>query len=235
MSLSRRTFVASVAAAPLATGDGSLLASLRRFAPDPERLEPWIEVDPRALRANAAVLSRLARGRPLTAVIKNNGYGLGLVEVARVLDAAPEVSGFGVVKVQEAVALRDAGIRKPVLLLALFTDAEGMELVRRDITLSLCVPDAAARVARAVFGANRSAKGQYYIDTGMSRMGLPYHRAVPVLRELARLPRVEVVGTLTELAEERDFDSEQVRRCAPASRSSAAIPPTTAGKKASPR
>lgn len=215
MHISRRSFLASVAATPLlgASLPGlSLPAANRRYAADPERFEPWIEVYPAALRANVAVLSRLAGGRPITAVIKNNGYGLGIVEVAKALEPASEVSGFGVVKVAEALALREAGIRKSVLLLAIFDDAEGETLVRQGVTLSLCVPDIGARVSRAVGKAGRPARGHIYIDTGMSRMGLPYHSALPILREFARTPELTIDGMLTELTEEREFDTEQVRR-----------------------
>ena len=214
MPLSRRSFLASAAIAPLITPHLALPRADTPYAADPTRFEPWIEVDPAALRANVTVLAQLAAGRPMTAVIKNNGYGLGVTEVAKVLDGDPSVSGFAVVKVAEALALRGAGIRKPILLLALFDDADGETLVRQGITLSLCVPDIGVRVARATARAGMPARGQFYIDTGMSRMGLPYHKALPVLRDLAVMPRLEIVGTLTELTEERDFDMEQVRRLA---------------------
>ncbi len=212
MPLSRRSFLATTAMAPLVSPRLGLSSAGTPYAVDPARFEPWIEVDPAALRANVAVLSKLAGGRPIIAVVKNNGYGLGVREVAKALDGDPRVSGFGVVKVVEALALREAGIRKPILLMALFDAADGEELVRRGITLSLCVPDIGTRVARAIARAGRSARGQFYIDTGMSRMGLPYHKALPILRDLSRLPRLAIGGMMTELAEEPDFDGEQVRR-----------------------
>ncbi len=215
MTVSRRSFIARAAATPLL---GTALPGVflpradQHFAADPERFEPWVEVYPAALRSNAKVLAGLAGGRPITAVIKNNGYGLGLVEVARALEIAPEVKGFGVVKVSEALALRAAGISKPVLLLSLFDDADGEALVRDNITLSLCVPDVGARVARAAARARRQAHGQFYIDTGMSRMGLPYHSALPILLVMMRTAQVNIDGMFTELAEETDFDAEQVQR-----------------------
>ncbi len=211
--MSRRTFVASVAAASLVRPRTAVAANSDTPASaPPERFEPWIEVDPSALRTNVAVLSKQAGGRPITAVIKNNGYGLGLVEVARVLEAIPGVSGFGVVKVSEALALRAAGIAKPILLLALFDDADGVELVRQRITFSLCTPDIGGRLGRAMQRAGTGARAQFYIDTGMSRMGIPYHAALPVMRALARTPRLTIVGTFTELTEDPAFDVEQVRR-----------------------
>jgi len=216
MATSRRSFLATLALTPLAPtlarASVGLPGAGLPFAPDPTRFEPWIEVYPAALRSNVGVLSQLAGGRPIMAVIKNNGYGLGVAEVATALEPDPRVNGFGVVKVGEALALRAAGIRKPILLLSIFDDADGVALVRGGISLSLCVPDIGARVTRAIAAAGRDASGHFYVDTGMSRMGLPFHSALPVLRELASVPRLAVVGMMTELAEEPDFDTEQVRR-----------------------
>ena len=48
-----------------------------------------------------------------------------------------------------ALALREAGVRKPVLLMGLFADADGPELVRRGVRLSLCGDDVAARAMKA--------------------------------------------------------------------------------------
>src|SRR5262245_43961173 len=210
---SRRRFLAGAGAAPLllsgisrAAERGHRLAAERQAPTAPPLLEPWIDVDPAALRDNVGVLSRLAGGRPLIAVIKNNAYGLGLREVGLVLDSDARVQSLGVVKVSEALALRAVGVRKPILLLALFDDAEGADLVRQEITLSLCVPDAAARVARAAARAGRSARAQLYIDTGMSRMGLPYHAALTMVTDAARTHGLRLTGMLTELTEDPEFD-----------------------------
>jgi len=154
MPLSRRRFLATASASSLLAPN--LLASLetvsapldspsapdRGALQDPTRFEPWITVHAAALRTNVEVLSRLAGGRPIIAVIKNNGYGLGLREVARVLQGDDRIAGFGVVKVGEALSLREAGITKPILLLALWDDGEGEALVRQDVTLSPRSPTA---------------------------------------------------------------------------------------------
>ena len=78
--------------------------------------DPWVEIHAANLRHNAAEIARLAK-RPVLAVIKNNGYGLGAVNVAKVLDGHAAIAGFAVVKVQEALNLRAEGIKKPVLLM----------------------------------------------------------------------------------------------------------------------
>jgi alanine racemase len=177
-----------------------------------DRFDPWIEVDPAALRHNVAVLATLAGGRPITAVVKNNAYGLGLTTVAPLLDALPEVAGFAVVKTEAAFALAEIGVQKPVLLMGLFADRDGPDLVRRGVHLSLCTPDAGLRIIRAVRAAGRRAHVHTYLDTGMSRMGIPYHQALPLLVEFSRLEDVIIEGTFMGLTEDPAFDREQLRR-----------------------
>jgi alanine racemase len=176
-----------------------------------DRFDPWLEVDAAALRKNVGVVSGLANKRPILAVIKNNAYGLGLTTVASVLDPMPQIKGFAVVKAEAAIALRDAGIRKPVLLMGLFSDKDGEELLRSNVSLSICTDDSASHIVRASKKAGQAATAHIYLDTGMSRMGIPYHRAMPALNELRGLD-INIEGTFTGFTEESDFDREQLAR-----------------------
>jgi len=208
--MSRRAFVAGAAAAAVARPLAGARHASSQSAPT-DRFDPWVEVDAEALRANLGVVSRLAGGRPVLAVIKNNAYGLGLTNVPAALESSPEIAGFAVVKAEAALALKDAGVRKPVLLMGLFGDREGAELVRRGVHLALTTDDAADRLERAERAAGRRAVGHAYLDTGMSRMGIPYHRALPWMEDLARRG-VRIEGTFMAFTEEADFDREQLRR-----------------------
>jgi len=214
MTISRRGFIAG--SGILATGllRPSALQSMEQSANvgiPADRFDPWIEVDPHALAFNVRVLSRLAGGKPILAVIKNNGYGLGVTTVGKILEALPEVVGLAVVKTDAALALRAAGIRKPVLLMALFGDEDGAELVSQDVHLCLTTDDAGERVARASRSAGKPAKTHIYLDTGMSRMGIPYHRALPWIEKL-QSQGVEVESTFMGLTEDPAYDREQLRR-----------------------
>jgi alanine racemase len=210
MAITRRNFVAGAAASPLLTSLSSA-AQAQTANIDVNRFDPWLEVSADALRANVETVSQLAGERPVLAVIKNNAYGLGLTTVAPILEEMPQVRGFAVVKADEALALRAAGISKPILLLALFSESDGVELVRQGIQFSLCTDDVPGRVVAASRKAGQRARAQIYLDTGMSRMGIPWHRAEPVLQDIASLD-IDIEGTFMGFAEEPEFDSEQLRR-----------------------
>jgi len=122
------------------------------------------------------------------------------------------VEAFAVVKTAEAHILRDAGVTKPVLLMALYTDADGPELVRRDVMLAPCTDDGIQRAARAARAAGREARIHFYVDTGLGRMGVPAHRALPWILEAQSAPQLRVEGTFMTFTEDADFDPEQLRR-----------------------
>ena len=85
MRYSRRDFVASLAAAPLLT---SLAGGARAATSgiEDDRFDPWVEVSAAELVKNVNTVAKLAGGRPILAVIKNNAYGLGLTTVGPILE-----------------------------------------------------------------------------------------------------------------------------------------------------
>jgi len=209
--ITRRRFLA--AATPLlGVGPGSDPAptptDLR--APSSE-FDPWVEVNAQNLRHNVAEIARCAGGRPILAVIKNNGYGLGVTNVARALDDDARVAGFAVVKLHEAVTLRDAGIRKPVLLMGPFTDGELIDLAARDI-MPMVYRDCGSALDSAAAKIGRPVPLHVKIDTGMGRVGIPHDEAAPLLKDLGARKSVRIDGIMTALSEDEAFDKEQVQR-----------------------
>jgi len=214
MSLSRRSFLGAAAAAGLA-GARLPAAAPTSSLPDAipaDRFDPWVEVDPQALLRNVETVGRLSGGRPVLAVVKNNAYGLELEVASKLLEPLPSIAGFAVVKPSSALALRHAGVRKPVLLMGMATDEESSELARRDVRLSVYTDDDARRMAAVRRVTGKPVDVHVYVDTGLGRMGIPYHRALPWLETLVAAGDVSVEGTFTTFTEETDFDPEQLDR-----------------------
>ena len=209
MSASRRAFL-SAAGATIAASTVAFARRQAPAAPAGDALDPWIEVNAAHLAHNAAEVARLT-GRPILAVIKNNGYGLGLVQVARVLAAQPGVSGLAVIKLDEALRLRDAGISTPLVLMGpVPPDAYDM-LLARDIQPMVYTPVGDA-LARAAARAGRPARVQLCVDAGLGRVGVPYREAVALGRDLAGRGGVDLAGTMMTFTEDEAFDQEVLRR-----------------------
>src|ERR1700722_5646866 len=101
----------------------------------------WVEVDGRALRHNYRVLRSLVpRTTKLLAVVKANAYGHGLIPMAKELEVIG-ADWLGVANVSEGDALRDAGVKLPILLLSATLPEEMADAVRRRLALTLSTYD----------------------------------------------------------------------------------------------
>lgn len=166
-----------------------------------DRVDPWIEVDPEALRHNAAALSAKVNGRPVLSVLKCNAYGLDPTVVAPCLEQAPKVWGFAVVKAEEAFAIRGAGARKPIVMLADFATSDAAELVRQNVALCTYSTEAGARLVDLAKRLGHPITIHLKIDAGLGRLGVPYHQAEAWVADLVGTGAVRVAGIFCNLAE----------------------------------
>jgi alanine racemase len=226
--VSRRGFVtgAVAAAAGLALPSSAAAdrAAVRRGGPEPavsvpvpaalplDSYDPWIELDASAIHHNVREMSRLAGGTAILAVVKNNGYGLGDQVLGPLLAGFDEVAGIACVRVQEAVTMREAGVRKPILVMAEVTEDEAAELARLEVWPTYWLDDTAARVDRLARRMGRPIPAHLFIDTGMGREGMPHHRALPWLADLANRSSLRVDGTYQMFVHDLDYDREQLAR-----------------------
>lgn len=214
MKTSRRAFIGTGLALPsVLTGS----AEIRDEGPSTSALnqdssfDPWVELHRENFRHNVREISRRVSGRPILAVIKNNGYGSGVANVARILEPQAEIGGFAVVKLHEAMTLRDAGIRKPVLLLGPFDERNLEDAVARGIMPMVYTP-AGNALDRIAAKTQKQVSLHVCIDTGIGRVGVPYYQAAPLVRDLANRKSVQIQGTMMTFTEDPEFDNEQIRR-----------------------
>jgi alanine racemase len=173
--------------------------------------DPWVEINNANLRHNVQVISKRVADRPILAVIKNNGYGLGVVNAARQLEPLSPIAGFAVVKLHEAVALRDGGIKKPVLLMGPFDDKNLEEAVARDIMPMVYTP-VGASLDKISEKLHKQIPLHICVDTGIGRVGVPYRAAPDLIRDLAGRKSVALRGVMMTFTEDPDFDKEQFTR-----------------------
>lgn len=214
----RRTFLKNAGAAFLACGiRGNEPAAAVPLKPvraegSPERggADPWIEVDRKAIAFNVRQIKKKVGGRPILAVLKCNAYGHGLVGVAEGLASSP-VHGLVVGRLGEALALRAAGITRPILNLGPFGAPDTEAIVRSGISQAVCTDAVRALEERARTLETRVGV-HVEIDTGLGRTGIPHESALAYLREVAGLPHVTIEGTFQSFSEDPEFDRIQLDR-----------------------
>ncbi|MBL8250383.1 MAG: alanine racemase [Candidatus Competibacter sp.] len=141
-------------------------------------------IDLAALRHNLARVRAAAPRCRVAAALKANAYGHGLLRAARALDGADV---FAVARCDEALALRDAGILKPIVVLEGFLQPEEIELCRQQQLQATVHHESQLRMLeRAQPGPPVSI--WLKIDTGMHRLGFPPDRVAAALERLAACP-----------------------------------------------
>jgi alanine racemase len=214
MKHSRRAFLEAGLALPAVLNSAPELALAQSpvtASAQDSSFDPWVEIYRENLRHNVADIARRVSARPILAVIKNNGYGTGVANIARLLEPQPEIHGFAVVKLHEAFTLRDAGIRKPILLLGPFDEQNLADAVARDILPMVYTP-LGPSLDKIASKTQRSVPLHVCIDTGIGRVGVPYHQTAPLVRDLAARKSVRIQGTMMTFTEDPDFDKEQFHR-----------------------
>ncbi len=160
----------------------------------------WVEVDLDAVRRNArAFMECLRGGTRLCAVVKANAYGHGAVPVARSCKAAG-ADMFAVATVAEGVALREGGIAEPILLLAQPPQGAVGTVVEHGLTPAVYDLEFAAQLGEAALERGTVARYHLAVDTGMSRIGVPYQDVSGFLLVADRLRGVSLDGTFTHFA-----------------------------------
>ncbi len=162
------------------------------------------------LKANFHHLSEHVGNAKVLAVVKADGYGHGIVPVAKAL-AEAGVYGLGVAVLQEALELRRAGLRQLILHLGRFDPQWLDTYVKEDIRLSLhSVED-----IRALAAHHGSTGSEYVVhlkvDTGMTRLGVPYEAAVAALEEVKQHPFIRLEGIWTHFATADEAEQSYLR------------------------
>jgi alanine racemase len=185
----------------------------------PENFPPrpaWTEIDLGKLRRNLQLIrGELPKNVQLMAVVKDEAYGHGALDVARV--AIEEGAwGFGLSTLEEAMTLRDAGIKAPLLLLGERQEAELEWCVAHNLTV--CVNEihnvrALAKIA-AKFG--KQIPVHVKIHTGMSRYGVRWDEALPLIEKIVAEKSLSLEGVMTHFSQsdetEKTFANLQFAR-----------------------
>jgi alanine racemase len=167
-------------------------------------------IDSHALRHNLSVIRSRAAGARVIAVVKANAYGHGLASTALALGDA---DALAVARLEEALALRAAGIGMRIVLLeGVFSPAELAEAVHEGLDLVVHDPSQIELLERSREGAAAHCALWLKIDTGMNRLGFaPREFAAALARVRALAPAPRELRLLTHLACANERDDQVTR------------------------
>jgi alanine racemase len=166
-----------------------------------------LEVLPGAIRRNVARLREVAAGAAVCAVVKADGYGHGALTVARAA-LAGGASWLAVALVEEGVALREAGISAPILVLSEPPIAAIPDLLAADLTPVAYRAPFLAALDAAGHGRREPVPVHLKADTGMGRVGVPPSDWNAILRQVVVSDGLTVDGLMTHLARADEPDAD---------------------------
>lgn len=161
------------------------------------------------LRNLQAIRTRVHPARVLV-MLKANAYGHGLEGVARFIEA--QVDYIGVAMLEEGWALRQMGIRKPILVAGGCLPEQLPAYLENDLTLTISSLPMLLAAEQAAAAAQKRLRAHLKIDTGMERAGIRWYEAAPLLEASLRTRWLEVEGIYTHFANSESPESPALRR-----------------------
>ncbi|MBD3885080.1 alanine racemase [Phormidium tenue FACHB-886] len=175
------------------------LSSMRR-----ERA--WVEINLKALAHNVRQLQRsLSPQTELMAVVKADAYGHGALTIARTALQCG-ASWLGVATIPEGIELREAGIQAPILLLGATNTPEQVRAIAQwKLQPTICTPKQAL-IFSETLQEDEPLPVHLKIDTGMSRLGMPWQDAAEFVQLVGRLSQLQIASVYSHLATADDPD-----------------------------
>jgi alanine racemase len=166
----------------------------------------WTEIDLGRLRRNVQLIRRdLPKAVRLLAVVKDEAYGHGALEIARV--AVEEGAwGFGLSTLEEAMSLREGGITAPLMLLGERQEAELPWCVAHDLTVCVNEPHTVRQLAKIAAEMGRRVPVHLKINTGMSRYGVRWDEALPLVEQICAEKSLLLEGVMTHFSQSDETD-----------------------------
>jgi alanine racemase len=166
----------------------------------------WVEIDLARLRNNLRLIRRdLPRHVQLMAVVKDEAYGHGALDAARI--ALEEGAwGLGLSTLEEAMTLREAGITAPLLLLGERQEAELPLCVEHDLTVCINGFHTVRQLARIAAAHDKHVPVHLKIHTGMSRFGVRWDEAQPLIEQIVAEKSLSLEGVMTHFAQSDEME-----------------------------
>lgn len=174
--------------------------------------QTWLELSRAGLEHNIECYKkRIGEQTMLGVVVKSNAYGHGLLQVGSICEKNPNVSYLCTGNALEALALRQAGITKPIVALY-FLNIDPELIILHDIDQVIHDYETATLLNTLAQKHRKKANVHIKIDTGLSRFGLFAHEAADIITRIAQLPHVFIRGITTHFAQSDKEDQTFTRQ-----------------------
>ena len=153
----------------------------------------------------------------MMAVIKMDGYGHGAVQIAKLLEPMDYIWGYAVATLDEAILIKDACLKKPVLVLGCIFPDQWDVMIRNEIRMTVYSYEMAKEVSELAEAMGCNVYVHIKLDTGMARLGFQITKEnADEIARISKLPNLVMEGMFTHFAksdeEDKTFTKEQLEK-----------------------
>ena len=176
------------------------------------RLRAVIDLD--AIEYNMENMhANLKKGTKVMAVLKTDGYGHGAVPIAKMLEEKDYIWGYAVALVEEGLAIRRAGVTKPMLCLGCVFPDQYEAAIDAGIRMNVYTCEMAKGISEKAADMGKKAFVHIKLDTAMSRLGFQVsEESVTEIEKISRLPGIEMEGLFTHFAKADETDKTGAKK-----------------------
>jgi len=172
----------------------------------------WLQINLDAIAHNVRKIRQIVgKNTQIIAVVKANAYGHGAIEVSETL-LENGVTMLGVGVIEEGIALRETGIKAPILICGVTTEDQFEFLVMHNLTATVCDLKAVKTLSRIASKKKKKARIHIKIDTGMGRLGIPSRDTLNFVKKISQMKNIEIEGIFTHFAATNKEDGNYTRK-----------------------
>ncbi|HLC64008.1 MAG TPA: alanine racemase [Patescibacteria group bacterium] len=169
----------------------------------------WVEISKSALNHNLQQFKKIIGPKVrLMAVVKSNAYGHGSAEISKLCDLSKEVEIICTVNLEEALALRKLGVKKPILVLSYYDldKKELAEAIKKNIRLVVYQDRQFKYLNQIASRLKKKALVHFKVDTGTSRLGALVNKSLPEIKKLLKYKSLQLEGLFTHYASAEEIN-----------------------------
>lgn len=172
----------------------------------------WVEINLSALERNFLKVKDLVKTN-IMAVLKADAYGHGATTLAPILQSL-KCNSFGVATVDEGIALRNSGIKIPIVILGATPFWSYDLCLKNKLTITVYSEEQLVQFEELSKKTNSIVPIQLKIDTGMNRLGINYNgvNASNIIEKIIKSSHLKLEGVFTHLANAKDYDFSKVQK-----------------------
>ena len=172
--------------------------------------DSWVEINLSALERNYKKLRELLN-TDIMAIVKADAYGHGACAIAPVLQSLG-VKSFGTATVDEGIALRNAGIKVPIVILGATPFWAYESCFTNNLTITIYSIFQLQQIEDFSKKINSKIPVQIKIDTGMNRLGIDYNETSQVIKSIIDSPYFQLEGIFTHLSDTKNHEFSKIQK-----------------------